>query len=642
MRSERGSTTIMAITAMLVLAAGSASYAYVTNRNVDIATQYANGLQAQYSSEAAVRTAYVAGLESIKKTNGWQDGEKSALADWLDKTVMINLPNTMGLNEVKVSYATGSTTKYYVQALSSVKGAVRMAYNADIDLNNPKIMEETITEFTIAKLISEAKNKVGQIWGPTNWILPNNLDDTTSPAKSPGSGTNNEWSSVSCQILFTDGLGLSNFLPKDSLQLVFRVNYYIKLTNVPSGASSGSGYGIYYLAKKTSTSGVSIAGDPTSYIVQYDPGLHQGYGSPPGGNAWGAAFGGNDPNWPYGAFLVKKVWSDGKIGAQNEVWDEGSSYNDHCAFQDNNELTQRYYNQNGNMLPTLSSTNLVSTRYSSSWALQPPSTELLKSMPTVTQSPTAFGFNQNGNLLPELTGNYRQRPPDLRIAYTLGNIAEGNPWQKNTYYPQGSKVAVGAWVSDALNNRLVWEATTAGVSNTSKPPQMSLVPLVGTTVKDGAVTWTVKAAPTPEAIAKSILNYTLSSNRLSIAKISMSDLNFRVDSVNGTKKDQANPYSIPFAMIQGNKNKITIELWADNQGNRVHVIRVNDVLVLGFNDRAGKTYDIIPAKWELNPTLDSRSTGIKIWNAAAEFYTSENYGQTMTYKPTSNYGIWGK
>lgn len=650
MQSERGSVTIMAITAMLVLATGAASYAYVTNRNVNITTLYANGLQAQYSAEAAVRTVYVAGQESLKTANGWKTGENSALADWanLNAPVTINLPNAMGSAQTTISLIP-KTTKYYVQAVSSVNNASRMAYNSGIDLTTTttttttETTTETITTVTTAALIQS-----GRTWLNTSsykWQLPTNIDDTTSPAKSPGSGTS-AWSSIASQVLFNDGLGLSTFKATNSLQLVFRVNYYIKLTNVPSGASSGSGYGIYYLAKKFSTTSVGDPGDPTSYVLQYDPGLHPGYGSPPGGVAWGAAFSTNNTsNWPYGAFLVKKTWSDGISGWQNEVWDESGSYNDSCAFQDNNELTQRYYTS-GSIQPTFSSTNLVSTNFSSSWALQPVSTTPTTSMPVVTQAPTAFGYGSNGIFSAELTTKYRQRPPDLRIAYTLGNIAEGNPWQQSTYYPIGAKIAMGIGVNDALNNRLVWQATTAGVSASSKPSNMNItsstLPAVGTTVQDGTVIWTVMAAPTPAAVANAILT-----NQVSIAKISMSDLNARIDSVNGSVA-QTNPFNIPFSMIQGSKNKLTIELWADNLGNRIHVIRVNDVLALGFNDRAGKSYDIIPANWELNPTLNPRGTGIRVWNAAAEFYTADNYGQTVsnttttTSTSTSNYGVWGK
>jgi hypothetical protein len=228
------------------------------------------------------------------------------------------------------------------------------------------------------------------------------------------------------------------------------------------------------------------------------------------------------------------------------------------------------------------------------------------------------------------------RPPDLQIAYTLGNIAEGNPWQANTYYPVGAKVAVGVWTSDTMNTRMVWVATTAGISGSSKPLFLSYLPGSGATVADNNVIWKAQHAPTPEDVANSILT----NDGFSVAKISMADLNFRVDSVNGTNS-ASEPYSMPFTMLQGSKNEITIELWADNKGNRIHVIRVNDVLALGFNDRAGTTkYNIIPKDWELSPASDPRGTGIRVWEATADFFSSGNYGQTLSEKPS--YGIWAK
>jgi len=129
----------------------------------------------------------------------------------------------------------------------------------------------------------------------------------------------------------------------------------------------------------------------------------------------------------------------------------------------------------------------------------------------------------------------------------------------------------------------------------------------------------------------------------------MADLKYRLDSVNGTSggPDQSltDSYSLPFSMVQGNKNKITIELWVDNNNNRVQLIRVNDVLVLAFNDSyASGKKNIMGQNWESSPSTTPLGSGLRIWNAAAEFYTVENYGQLSwtSYTSSSNYGTWSR
>jgi hypothetical protein len=201
-------------------------------------------------------------------------------------------------------------------------------------------------------------------------------------------------------------------------------------------------------------------------------------------------------------------------------------------------------------------------------------------------------------------------------------------------------VAVGVWTDDPLNNRLVWVATNGGNSGATKPSQLSSLPQAGKQVNDGVVVWEARQARTPEEVA----NY-VCANGISIAKISMADLKFRIDSVNGTAT-RSEPYGIPFAMVEGNKNKITVELWIDNQDNRIHLIRVNDVLALAFNDRYDystytyKKYNILPDNWVPggSPTY---GTGLRVWNAAVRFYTAENYGQTVTGSDCG-IGEWGR
>lgn len=621
MGRQRGSTTVMALTAMFVLAAGSTSYVYVANRNMNVSAEYNNTLQAQYSAEAGMATIFVAGQESINPVNGYSNGGNRALADWADlnQPIPLALPGRMGTAQVMIRQTALNDFNIDVRS-TTLRGASRLASNRNMNLTPPSVVDADGNSTTsAAELIRSALRDPKRNWtSNTNgetWQLPADVNDMTSPAKSPGSGTTNGWMGSSA-VLFNDILG-KGFTPTTELKLVFRVNSFVTLTNVP-GSGSGSGYGIYYLTNQN-----TVAGDPTAYVLQFDPGLNPSF-SPPTGGAWGASFTNPVSDWPYGAFLVKKAWSDGSIGGQNEVWDESGGYQVHYAFRDNNELAQRYYKKNTSSAPY--SIQPLDLGNSATWALRAVSTSPSTTPPTVTRVPTVFGA--------DFTGKYHVRPPDLRIAYTLGNIAEGNPWQKSTYYPVGAKVLVGVGGgTNALKTRMVWVAKTAGVSNsTAKPTIMSSVPLTGATVSDGGVTWEAKPVPTPEEVAKSILNY----SPFSLAKISMSDLKFRVDSVNGTTP-QDDPYHIPFNMLMGSKNKLTVELYADSLGNRVHVIRVNDVFVLGFNDRAGTTHDILPANWELSPGSSPRGTGLRIWQAAAEFYTVDNYGQSLN----TSYGTWG-
>lgn len=519
---------------------------------------------------------------------------------------------------------------YKVQAVAAFNNVKRLAYNDSMDIQNQRGTAET----TISLLIAS-----GRKWCSDkeyDWQMPKNPADKNSPAKSPGSGVKGDpWARLGSQVLFNDRLGM-DFLASDNLQVVFRVNYYIKLTDV-AGSGSGSGYGVYYLAnylkdKKTHVWGPGNPGDPTAYVVQFDPGLNPTFdtGGQPYGGAWGARF--SDPvnkEWPYGAFLVKKVWSDGSTGWQNEVWDNEGKYLVHCAFQRNNELQQRCYL---NTPPEL--LNLEGSELASKPALQPRVVEPGRSMPDVTRVPTTFGLNGKGVFIPTMTGVYNSRPPDLRVAFSLGHIAEGNRWQAGTYYPAGAKVAAGAYYADdPLNKRLLWVAVTAGKSSQKRPRAPGVV---GETIIDGTVKWEAQRVPTSQEIAKYVVD-----NDISVAKISMADLKYRLDTVNGTAAI-TEPYNIPFAMVKGSKNKITVEFLADKRGNRVHLIRVNDVLALVFNDRfASGKYNIVPEKWELRPgSADAKpmGTGIKVWSAAAECYTADNFGQTVR---VAKFGEWG-
>ncbi|HMM20537.1 MAG TPA: hypothetical protein PKA10_07335 [Selenomonadales bacterium] len=633
MQKRRGSATVMAIAAMLVLAVGAASYSYMAVRNVNIAKNYGDGLQAEYTAEAAVVLMHASGRASVDPENGWKPGQPSALEQWAGTDpYAVTIP---GLGSAQVTVNALPEGTFRVQATSTASNVSRTVFanNMDIRTDTSQEVAEDTSTVTTAKLITQGQRWVSTSDSRLQWQIPDNVEDTTNPAKSPGYGTaNNAWASLTSQVLFNDSLGLASFTATDQLQLLFRVNYYIKLTNV-AGSGSGSGYGVYYLARKSQEAATWVPGnpgDPTAYVVQFDPGLNPSYSAPSGG-AWGAAFS-NPVNtgWPYGAFLVKKAWADGTTGWQDEVWDESGSYQVHYAFQDNNELLQRYYYRDGGTYKLAQDGQLP--------ALQPSIASPASSAPAVTRVPTAFGLNPSGVFGPAMTGKYRSRPPDLRLAYSLGQIAEGNPWQANTYYPAGAKVVAGVWVDNPLAARLVWVATRAGVSGTGKPAKLAASPAEGDTAVDGSVTWTAQKAPSSEQIA----NY-VCANGISIAKISMADLKYRLDSVTG-KAAKAEPYNVPFAMVQGTKNKITVELWVDKNGNRVHLIRVNDVLALAFNDRyaAGK-HNIVPRDWEISRSVQL-GTGIRIWNAAAEFYTAENYGQTVrdVYKINANYGLWGR
>jgi len=652
MRTQRGSTTIMAIMAMLILTVAAASFAYMTRRNVIIAQSYDNGLKAQYFAEAAVRLMYVAGRESVNTANGWTN--EPSLLDNLAGKGTRTIKFADGNADVTVSKGADPST-YKVWAQAQYNGASRVAINDKMSTSITGT-PQTLGYYTKGTAGSMLKNAIENnnaycTDSTLSWKLPADINDTSSPAFSPGYGTlegdAHSWSNTRSQVLFGDSLGLPGFAISSSLQLLFRVNYYIKLTNVPS-SGGGSGYGVYYLAWHTGSdkTGSATPGDPTAYVAQFDPGLNPTYNVSntdmskfTADGVWGAAFTNNvnDMNaWPYGAFLVKKVWSQNNatITQQTEVWDEngGNDYYDHYAFQDNNEWTQS---------PSISPSVTKSSKSTA--------------MPSVTTVPTAFGSSLGSTM----TGKYRVRPPDLRIPFTLGQLAEGDAWKLGTTYPKDAKVAVGVWVSDPLNNRVVWVAQTLKPGISTKNPTTlyykthtsSDYPAAGDSVTEYAsngttpiITWTAVAAPTSAQIAQNVMN-----SGISLAKISMADLKYRLDSVNGTSggPDQSltDSYSLPFSMVQGNKNKITIELWVDNNNNRVQLIRVNDVLVLAFNDSyASGKKNIMGQNWESSPSTTPLGSGLRIWNAAAEFYTVENYGQLSwtSYTSSSNYGTWSR
>lgn len=640
MWSQRGSTTIMAIVAMIILMMGASSFAYVTNRNQNIATNFGNGLQAQYTAESAVRLLYITGQESLSAANGWTNQE-SSLAEWggaaltAGTTMNITLP---GMGTAKVTVTCPSTGKYNVQSVSTVNGVTRLAFNDNINVTTTA----TDTTVTTALLISQGtvstpvKSDGTVLTGnDLTWVLPTDLTSTTSPAISPGysSSSDTTWQNLYTQVLFNDSLGLSDFVASDTPQTLFRINYYIKLTHYV-GSGDAAGYGVYYLAQKfyDPASGSWDTGNPNNpraYVVQFDPGITD----------WGASSSESSAQnavWPFGALLVKKVCPPNlastaagtntgptpSTGAGYECWDETNqgSYSYTEAFQDNNEFTQS---------PTL--TLLTSGHH------QP--TETIP--PTVLTAPTSFSTT--------LTGKYYAAPPDLRIDYTLGAIAEGNPWQASTTYPKNAVLTAGTWVSD-WTTRLVYIASNSGTSGTTKP---TFPTVAGQTVKDGSITWTAQLAPTSVAIAQKVI----ANPGLQVVKISMGDLKTRLDAVNGTTAQSASLYTMPFSMTT--ENKITIELVVDDLGNRVHLIRVNDVLALVFNDKystATGYYNILPQGWETSRSLsypyvagttDLRvvaptsqlGTGLRVWNAVAEFYTMDDYGQGTSIP---GFGVWGR
>lgn len=632
-RSQRGSTTIMAITAMMVLTVGAATYTYMTNRNITIAQNYAAGLQAQYTAEAAVRLMYVAGRESIKPANGWTSPQPSALDNWAGRSYSITLP--MGITEVAVDVVPGETNLYRVQADAATQGVSRIAYNSQMSITNketrlPPTLDDS-NEVTTARLISQGRDS------GVAWKLPDNLDDTTRPAVSPGSD-NGSWRGLFTQVLFNDSLGLPDFKATAELQTLFRINYFIRLTQYPTDGS-GTGYGIYYLAQKffippapQEQAGHWDTGNPKNplaYVVQFDPGITDWDGG----------------RTPAGTFLVKKVMprydandannqvangpAEGPVPAQAyvyETWDESGSYNFQRGFQNNIDLTQQYYN--------------------SRWR-----TIALGDDYNASREPTNIGPGL-------LSGNYISDPGNLRLAYALGSIAEGNPWKAGTRYAKDARVMANpGMLASNPDNRLVYVAQNEGRSGSTPLP---VNPTAGQNYSDGEITWKVQKVRTAAEIAQYVV-----AKGISIVKISMADLKFRIDSVNGTVS-RRDPFEIPFDMKT--KNKITIEMVVDNQGNRVHIIRVNDVLALAFNDvwrDPVNTYEknIIPQGWELDRTLpyqyrnstskrDLRKvvatsqlgTGLRVWNAVAEFYTAENYGQTVQviYTTSASFGVWGR
>lgn len=647
---QRGSTTIMAITAMMVLTVASASYAFMTSRNISIAKGYADGLEAQYTAEAAVKVMFVAGAESVKTSNGWTNGQISSLQEW--STTWNGQPYTMTLpmGTTSVLLSNGGNT---VQAVGTANGVNRVAFNSNMNIQASLTIVDTTATFTTASLISQGRVSTprdgsGNALNNSSlvWQLPANVNDTSSPAISPGNGTT-LWSNLYTQVMFNDILGLSTFTATAAPQTLFKINYYIELSQY-SGTGSAAGYGIYYLAQKYYNPSTKLwdtgnPDNPRAYVVQFDPGITN----------WGAAAGSTSP--PSGAFLVKKVMpSDSQTaagpttgpvpsggGSSYECWDESSSYPSYTyAFRSNIDLTESYASKSGNNWNW--NAIALGTDYSTS------------------KEPTKFAA-------PTVTNSSDGDPGDGRLAYELGNLAEGNLWKASTHYAQYAKVMAspGTWVSDP-STRLVWVALNEGTSGTAA---LSTPTAAGQQVSDGTgntkITWQAQAVPTSVQIAQAVV-----SNGIQIAKISMYDLQTRLNNVNGTTNNAAALYVMPFKMT--NKNKISIELLADNAGNRVQLIRVNDVLVLAFNDtyqdattnpaNANK-HNILPKGWELHfndtyqyanvaasDTTDLKKvvassrlgSGLRVWNAVAKFYTVDDYGQMIQSSYIANFGVWGR
>lgn len=236
-QTQKGSATILALLAVLILGLSTSIYAMSAKTGI----KHGDELAAQYAAEAGITYALAHAKQHTDITTG----------QWTTK-----LPtNPIALDSNNVNSPTFTITLTLLSSdttLKDVTGTLRCAYYKITSLgkagNTTRSLDAYLTIPLPPTPISTFELMKDADYSGSKWNI-----NTTDP--------NNPFASAPAdqyyQVLFKDTI--------DAKQ-GFNLNYNVNLGKITPGHSGDTGYGIYYLA-------TGNADNMTGYVLQYDPGL---------------------------------------------------------------------------------------------------------------------------------------------------------------------------------------------------------------------------------------------------------------------------------------------------------------------------------------------------------------------------------
>lgn len=237
-KAQKGSATLLALLAMLILGTSAGVYAMSTRtvlKNND-------EISAQYAAEAGVIYTLAHAKQNTVITTGiWDQTSFPSTAVSLDNTA--NSPSftiilTLISSNITLLDPTGKPLEcaYYKITSLGKAGSTTRSIDAYMTIPRPP------TPISTFELMKDAD------YSGSKWTI-----DNTNPDTPFATAPSDEYH----QVLFKDTIDANKG---------FNLNYNVNLGAITTGHSGDNGYGIYYLA-------TGNADNLTGYVLQYDPGL---------------------------------------------------------------------------------------------------------------------------------------------------------------------------------------------------------------------------------------------------------------------------------------------------------------------------------------------------------------------------------
>jgi len=238
LKEQRGSATLIALLAMIVLA--SITGAYLTTSSAGLSTtksySYGEGINAQAAAEAGIKYAWANALYTTPDaTRVWNYQNYFSVPIHMDSSDNTSPTFTITVQPVAQLPADVSNSSYYQITSVGTAGTTTRSIQA-------YILVPGTQPPTLLQLIAEGHTASGQPpWGIINGTYAEAVNDENTYQ----------------EILFGQQVSATNG---------FTLQFQVNLVNTNPDQTTDCGYGIYYLA----------SGNPnnmSAYVLQYDPGL---------------------------------------------------------------------------------------------------------------------------------------------------------------------------------------------------------------------------------------------------------------------------------------------------------------------------------------------------------------------------------
>lgn len=239
-RTQKGSATVFALLAMLILGASTSVYMMSAGTGV----KNGDALSAQYAAEAGVTYVLAHAKENTVITTG----------SWNTDSLLSTPVSLDGANSptftIKLTLISSDTT--LADSKGTVNQPLRCAYYKITSLGKAGSTTRSVYAYLTIPLpptpVSTFDLMKDADYSGNRWSM-----DNTDPDKPFASAPIDEY----YQVLFKDTMSATQG---------FNLNYNVALNKITTGHSGDTGYGIYYLASGN-------AKNMTAYVLQYDPGL---------------------------------------------------------------------------------------------------------------------------------------------------------------------------------------------------------------------------------------------------------------------------------------------------------------------------------------------------------------------------------